>query len=197
VSDSRPADVLDYAPVAKAHVARGTMTVEEMSRGAVELSDNTCANLLLREVGGPQALTRFWRSIGDPSSRLDHDEPLLNRTRPGEAHDTTTPLAMAGTMRRLTAGDVLTPASRERLIGWMVASPTGARKLRASLPKDWRAGDKTGSNGADAAGDLAVAWPPVGGPVIVSAYVQGGRPTAERQDGLFQAIGRLVSEQLA
>ncbi len=191
-----PADILEYAPTAKAHAAEGAMTVGAMCEAAVELSDNTCANLLLREVGGPAALTQFWRRIGDHASRLDHDEPLLNRTKPGNPHDTTTPSAMAHSISALTTGRVLSAASRDRLAGWMVACQTGTKKLRAGFPHDWRAGDKTGNNGADAAGDLAVAWPSGHGAIVVSAYVQGGTPTQEQQDALFAALGRLVAERL-
>jgi beta-lactamase class A len=191
------ADLLDYAPVAKAHAAAGAMTVEAMCQAVVELSDNTCANLLLRELGGPAALTQFWRGLGDGASRLDHDEPELNRNRSGELPDTTTPAAMAHTMLQLTTGPVLAPASRERLVGWLITCKTGLRKLRAGLPADWRAGDKTGSNGADAAGDLAVAWLPAGTPVVACAYVQGGKSSGAQQDELFSAIGRLVAGRLA
>lgn len=192
-----PADMLDYAPAAKAHLAQGAMTLGAMCEAAVELSDNTCANVLLREFGGPPALTRFWRSIGDQASRLDHDEPLLNRTRPGNPQDTTTPAAMAHTLSRLATGDVLSSASRDRLMEWMVACQTGAKKLRAGLPHDWRVGDKTGNNGADASGDIAVAWRPGSGAVVVIAYVQGGTPTPRQQDELFAALGRLVADRLA
>lgn len=191
-----PADILDYAPVAKKHLADGSMTLEALCEAAVELSDNTCANLLLREMGGPQQLTRFWRHLGDRASRLDHNEPVLNRTRPGNPHDTTTPAAMAHSLSRLAIGDALSPRSRERLVGWMVACQTGARKLRAGLPKEWRAGDKTGNNGADAAGDLAVAWTPGGGSIELIAYVQGGKPTPAQQDELFAALGQLAAERL-
>lgn len=192
-----PADLLDYAPAAKAHVAEGRMTVEAMCQAIVEVSDNTCANVLLREVGGPAALTRFWRHLGDRASRLDHDEPLLNRTRPGDARDTTTPAAMAHSISRLATGDALSPASRDLLVGWMVACQTGARKLRAGLPPGWRAGDKTGSNGADASGDLAVAWTPASQAIVVSAYVQGGTPSAAQQEELFAALGRFAADRLA
>src|SRR5450432_55876 len=77
-------DIIDdwYAPVAKANLAKGALSVAEMCAGAVEDSDNTCANLLLARVGGPAALTAFWRETGDGVTRLDHDEPLLNRTPP-------------------------------------------------------------------------------------------------------------------
>jgi beta-lactamase class A len=92
-----PADLLEWAPVAKQNVEKGAMSVADMCEAAVELSDNTCANALLARFGGPSALTAFWRSIGDTVSRLDHNEPELNRTPPGDPHDTTTPTAIAVT----------------------------------------------------------------------------------------------------
>src|SRR4051794_6575234 len=75
-------DLLDYAPVAKQNLAQGAtegaMSVANMCKAIVELSDNTCANALLARVGGPSALTEFWRRAGDAVSRLDHNEPELN-----------------------------------------------------------------------------------------------------------------------
>lgn len=189
-------DLLDYAPVAKQNLAKGTMSVAEACEAAVELSDNTCANLLLARVGGPAALTAFWRSTGDAVTRLDHNEPELNRSAPGELNDTTTPAAMAASLRRFVLGEVLSQASRERLTGWMVNCKTGKNRLRGGLPESWRIGDKTGNNGRDAAGDIAVAWPGSGGPVLVCAYTQGGSPTASQLQGVFAEIGRMVGRQL-
>jgi len=189
-------DLMDYAPAARQNLAKGAMSVADMCRAAVELSDNTCANLLLARVGGPTALTAFWRSIGDSVTRLDHNEPVLNRSPPGDPHDTTTPAAMAGNLRRLALGKVLSPGGRARLVGWMVNCKTGGDRLRAGLPKGWRVGDKTGNNGADAAGDLAVAWPDAGGPLLICAYTQGGSPTAPQIAAVFMEIGRLASQRL-
>ncbi|MGH7025473.1 MAG: class A beta-lactamase [Caulobacteraceae bacterium] len=193
-----PADVPDwYAPVARASLAKGAMSVAAMCAAAVEYSDNTCANLLLARVGGPPALTAFWRRVGDTVSRLDHNEPLLNRSPPGDPRDTTTPAAMAGNLRRLLLGEVLSPASRGRLTGWMVACKTGDDRLRAGLPTTWRIADKTGSNGKDATGDIAVVWPRPGAPVILCAYAQGGSPSPAQLKTVFAAIGRLAGERLA
>ena len=186
-------DMLEYAPVARENLARGALSVGQMCKAAVELSDNTCANLLLARVGGPAALTAFWRRISDDVSRLDHDEPLLNRTPPGRPEDTTTPAAMAENLRRLVLGDVLSPPSRELFTGWLVGCRTGANRLRAGLPSSWRIGDKTGNNGQDAAGDIAVAWPPSGGPVLVCVYTRGGSPTGGQLQTVFTEVGRLVA----
>ncbi len=193
-------DILDYAPVAKenlkGNLAKGALSIADLCKGAVELSDNTCANLLLTRVGGPAKLTAFWRSLGDKTSRLDHYEPELNRSPPGDPHDTTTPAAMAGTLKRLVLGEALSPSSRDHLTEWLVNCKTGAKRLRGGLPKDWRIGDKTGNNGKDAVGDIAVAWSKPDAPIVIAVYTQGGKPNAAQHEQVFAAIGRLVAERL-
>jgi beta-lactamase class A len=192
-----PAELMEWAPVAKQNVEKGAMSVADMCAAAVELSDNTCANALLARFGGPSALTAFWRSIGDTVTRLDHNEPELNRTPPGEPHDTTTPAAMAGNLRRFILGTALSPTSREHLTGWMLGCKTGDNRLRAGLPKDWRIGDKTGNNGKDAFGDIAVTWSTRREPVVISAYTRGGAPTPRQVDDVFAGIGRYVGIHLS
>jgi beta-lactamase class A len=192
-----PADLMEWAPVAKQNLEKGAMSVADMCQAAVELSDNTCANALLARFGGPSALTAFWRSIGDTVSRLDHNEPELNRTPPGDPDDTTTPAAMAGNLRRLILGKELSPTSREYLKSWMLGCKTGDNRLRAGLPKDWRIGDKTGNNGKDAFGDIAVTWSTREEPVLICAYTRGGTPTSRQVDEVFAQIGRYVGMHLS
>jgi beta-lactamase class A len=192
-----PSDTPDWhAPVARQNLAKGALSVTDMCEAVVEYSDNTCANLLLARVGGPTALTAFWRSTGDSVTRLDHNEPELNLSQPGDPHDTTTPVAMAGTLRRLLLGKVLSPDSRQRLVGWMLDCKTGGNRLRGGLPKGWRIGDKTGYNGTDAAGDIAVVWPKSDSAVLICAYTQGGSPTAAQLETVFADVGRIVGERL-
>ncbi|HEY2009184.1 MAG TPA: class A beta-lactamase [Rhizomicrobium sp.] len=191
------ADLQDfYAPVAKENLARGHMTVAEMCEAAVEYSDNACANLLLASAGGPAAVTNFWRATGDAVSRLDHNEPVLNRSKPGDPHDTTTPAAMAGNLRRFLLGDVLSDKSRTRLLDWMIGCKTGANRLRGGLPPAWQIADKTGNNGADAAGDIAMVWPAPDTPLVICVYTQGGKPSDAQFQNVFADIGRAVTRML-
>ena len=190
-------DLLEYAPVAKENLAKGALSVGDMAKAIVELSDNTCANLLLARIGGPKALTAFWRAHGDVTSRLDHYEPELNRTPLGKLEDTTTPRAMALSLEHLALRDGLKTESRAQFVEWLVNCKTGANRLRAGLPSSWKIGDKTGNNGKDAAGDIAVAWPAPDRPVIIAAYTRGGKPTPAQLNTVFKAIGELVGERLA
>jgi beta-lactamase class A len=191
-------DIQDwYAPVAKANLSKGSLSVREMCRAAVEESDNTCANLLLSRIGGPSVLTEFWRESGDRVTRLDDPEPFLNRTPLGDSRDTTTPTAMAQTLRGFVLGRVLSEPSRTAFTGWLVGCQTGANRLRAGLPTTWVIGDKTGNNGNDAAGDIAVVWPKAHWPIVICVYTRGGTPSAQQVDSAFAGIGRFVGAQLS
>ena len=43
-----PSDLLNYAPIARAHVAEGAMTLSDLCAAAIDWSDNTAANLICR-----------------------------------------------------------------------------------------------------------------------------------------------------
>jgi beta-lactamase class A len=196
---SYSADALSgYAPVTRQHLADGAMTVEALCAAAVEYSDNGAANLLLRETGGPAALTAWMRATGDEAFQLSHNEPKLNLSRLGDALDTTTPRAMASSFRRFALGDVLSQASRARFTNWLVANTTGGQRLRAGLPNTWRVGDKTGTwnEGWFSTVDIALAWPPGRAPWIVSGFVTDHASTAAGETALAQ-VGALVAEAFA
>ena len=79
----------------------------------------------------------------------------------------------------------------------MVGCKTGANRLRGGLPASWTIGDKTGNNGEDASGDIAVAWTKPDTPILIAAYTQGGSPTAPQIEAAFARIGRMVAGRLA
>jgi beta-lactamase class A len=187
-----PADLQEYAPTTRAHVAEGALTVEGLCEAAVTLSDNTAANLLLASLGGPAGVTRFARSIGDSVTRLDRNEPTLNSALPGDPRDTTSPTAMLGSLRALLLGRALSPASRARLTAWMVACSTGGKRLRAGLPADWRAGDKTGTGANASTNTIAILWPPRGAPVLVTVYSVGSAAGLRALEAAQAEIAALI-----
>lgn len=178
-------DVLDHSPVALAMGGQGGLPVLRLAQAAVEDSDNLAANLLLDRLGGPAALTAWWRAHGDMETRLDRPELAMNRVPPGDPRDTTTPRAMAQTVERMVMGPILTPGSRAVLWGWMKAARTGLDRLRAGLPAGWQAGDKTGTfadpHFPTCINDIALLLPPVDhprfrAPLAIAAYWQPAGP---------------------
>ena len=185
-------DLVTYSPVTKEHVAPGSMSMAEICDAAVTLSDNTAGNLMLASFGGPAGLTAYARSLGDRVTRLDRIETELNEAKPGDPRDTTTPVAMLGTMQRLLIEDALSASSRDRLIGWLLASKTGARRLRAGLPADWRVGDKTGSGNNGTANDVAIALPPGRAPILIAAYYTESTIADDARNTVIAEAGRLA-----
>ncbi len=195
------ADLLDYAPVTRAHVKDGYMTLGELCAAAIEYSDNTAANLILGIIGGPQAVTRYARTLGDRVTTLDNTEPKVNRPlAPGEIRDTTSPEAMAADVQAIVLGNALSSASRRQVAAWLQAGLTGATCLRAGFPASWRVGDKTGLGGAlnatgdsDTRNDIAIAWPLTGAPIVVAAYLTGSTLAAKPRDAILASVGRAAT----
>jgi beta-lactamase class A len=188
-----PQDVLSYAPVTKQHVGAEGMSLAELCDAAIAWSDNTAANLILSRLGGPAAVTRYARRLGDELTRLDRNEPDLNEATPGDPRDTTTPAAMASNLKALAVGSSLSAPSREQLVTWLVGCKTGDARLRAGLPKGWRVGDKTGSGNHGSTNDVAVVWPEGHAPIVIAVYLTETAAQDDKRNVTHASIGRAVA----
>lgn len=184
-------DLVPYSPITEPHVGPG-MTAAELCAATVQVSDNTAANVLLKRLGGPAAVTAFARSIGDDTFRLDRWEPGLNTALPGDPRDTTTPAAMARSVQRLVLGDALPGAERGQLQGWLRAATTGGERIRASTPGGWSVGDKTGTGAYGTANDVAVLWPPRRAPVVLVVFTTHTAADAKPRSELVAAAAAIV-----
>jgi beta-lactamase class A len=194
-------DLLSWAPVTARHVDEGGLSIEKLARAAQEFSDGTAANLLVKRLGGPAAVTAKFREMGDNISRLDRYEPDLGLVLSGDLRDTTSPFAMAQLVRRITTGALLNPGSRQRLLQWMENTNTGQRRLRAGLPRDWRSGNKTGTGRAEGTtnkcNDVAITFPPGRSAVVVAAYFDSGEYTPQveaRHEAVLAKVGSIAAE---
>jgi beta-lactamase class A len=194
------ADMVSTSPITKMHVGTGSMSVRALAEATETTSDNTAANLLLKLVGGPIGLTAKLRELGDLTTRIDRNEPEMNRVLAGDPRDTTTPRAMAETAARLLTSDLLSPAARAELLGWMQATKTGAKRLRAGFPVGLRAGDKTGTGMAegmpDRYNDVAIVWPPGKPPLLIAAYYESPVHSDDMRDedqAVLASVGRIAT----
>jgi beta-lactamase class A len=185
-------DLLGYAPVSKEHVKEGGMTLVDICAAAVQWSDNTAANLILKVLSGPEVVTAFIRSTGDNVTRLDNTEPEMNIVGPGEVKNTTTAASMVGLLSSVVLGRVLSADSRTRLQGWMLDAKVGEHRLPAGLPNGWRIAHKTGT-GSDQANDVGVVWPPNRAPIIVAALYSRGGTRQQQRENVLRDVGRIVA----
>lgn len=178
------ADLQSYAPITSKHVATG-MTVNDLIAAALQYSDNTAANLLLDQVGGPSGLQAALRGISDTTTHADRNEPTVNTATPGDIRDTSTPRALGTDLRAFVLGDLLSPARREQLTNLLLGNTTGGPYIRAGVPSGWKVGDKTGNGSYGTRNDIAVVWPPTGGPLIVAVESDRHTQKATSADALI------------
>jgi beta-lactamase class A len=184
------------------------MTTAELCRATITTSDNTAANVLLKQIGGAAGMTRFYRYLGDPIGRTDRLELELNNWQPGEKRDTITPAGMARDLHQLTFGKGLSTPDRKQMITWLKDNLTGDNRIRAGLPKDWTIGDKTGTGFSRrgeyaAASDIGVAWPTSGSgaasggkPIVLAVYIYRSKPGGSTDEQVIARTATLLAAGL-
>ncbi|GAB3959642.1 class A beta-lactamase BlaC [Actinoallomurus acanthiterrae] len=197
------ADVNSISPITEKHIATG-MTIRELCDAAIRFSDGTAGNLLMRDIGGPAQLTAYLRGLGDAVSRMDGYEPELNRVRPQDPRDTTTPRAIAADYQKLVLGDALTADERALLKGWLTPGTkgvsvkgVGAKRIRAGLPQGWTAVDKTGTGDYGRANDIAIVWPRGAAPIVLAIMSDRSGYSTPPVDALIAEATKQIVSALA
>ncbi|MBD8605511.1 class A beta-lactamase [Aeromicrobium sp. CFBP 8757] len=188
-------DLVPYSPVTEQHVGTG-MTLRAVMDAALRFSDNTAANLLFEEVGGPAGLDRALERLGDRVTRPVRIEPDLNSAVPGEVRDTTTPRAIATTVGAYVLGDTLPASDRDLLRTLMVGSTTGDELIRAGVPDRWVVADKTGSADHGVRNDVAVAFPPGRAAVLIAVMTSRDDVDAPSDDAVVAPATRIAVDAL-
>jgi len=194
-------DLLPWAPVTRKHRSKGGLSIATLAQAAQEKSDGVAANLLVKRLGGPNAVTMKFEDMGDTVTRLDRYEPDLGLVLSADTRDTTSPIAYAQLVRRIFTGNILQPDSRARLLEWARNTSTGAKRLRAGLPVDWRTGNKTGTGRDEGTtnkcNDVAITFPPNKNPIIIAAYFDSGEYTEKveaRHQAVLAEVGKIATE---
>ncbi|GAB3842302.1 class A beta-lactamase [Micromonospora andamanensis] len=194
VSYSRD-DLVTYSPITERHVDTG-LSLRAIADAAVRYSDNTAGNLLLKQLGGPAGFKQVLRAVGDEVTEPVRWETELNAYVPGESRDTSSPQALATTLRAYAVDDALTPADRAVLVDWLKRNTTGDATIRAGVPDGWAVGDKTGSADHGTRNDIAVVWPPDRAPIVLAVLSDRVEPDAERDDALLARAAEVTIDAL-
>lgn len=183
-------DLTEWHPITGRYVKQG-MSYRALASAAISYSDNPAANLIIKKLGGPQAVTSFAHSIGNKTFNVSHYEGNLN-SNPNNVEDTATPKDMGLSVKNLTIGNVLAPSLRAKLINWMKDSTTSYQRMRAGALTGWTVADKTGSGDYGVANDIGLIWSPTCKPIILAIYTVRSEKDAARRDDMIAAATTAV-----
>ncbi len=184
-------DMVMHGPITEPAVG-SALSIEELCKAAVEVSDNPAANILIREMGGLEVWRTWYRSIGDQVTRVDRYETELNSAIPDDPRDTTTPKQFVKNLDTVLRGTLLSSDNIALLTKWLIGTPTGAGRIKAGVPSGYRVGHKTGTGARNTHNDIGIIWPPSGPPVLMAVYFTGARDASPEQvDAIMAEATRL------
>ena len=178
------------------------LSVGELLRHMVSISDNTASDALLELVGGPPAVTARMAELGFSAIRIDRSEKQMaaDLGKDGgperyaiDARDTSTPDAMAELLVAFwNKRDGLTPASHALLVRLMSESQTGARRIKGAVPAGSTVAHKTGTM-PGTTNDVALITLPNGEHVALAIFTKASkRDVTEEAEDDIRAITRQV-----
>lgn len=185
-----------YAPITQRHLLTG-MTLAELCSAAIKYSDNAAMNLLIKQLGSPNAVTHFARTIGDQTFRLDRLEPQLNSAIPGDQRDTSSPESMATSLQKIILDGALALPQRQLLTSWLIHNTTGDTRIRSSVAKKCLVGDKTGTGDYGTTNDIAILWPAHCKPIVLAIYFTQNKQKATPANIVITAATQLVLQKFA
>ena len=206
-----------WSPIADAWPGRSDYTVDELLTLAVSISDSTAADLLMKRIGGPGAITAWLQGANINEVHVDRYERELQPDVVGLAsfrpawkgaaafeaamadpRDSSTPRGMLAFLRRLDNGELLSAASTRKLLAIMLGTPRGSDRIKAGLPKGVRFAHKIGTWGgpqgglSEAYNDVGIFTLPDRRSYAVAAFLTGSTAPERERATLFADLGRVA-----
>jgi beta-lactamase class A len=191
-----PADFAHgVSPIRDAHPGGVTLPLEDVLRSSVAFSDNTACDVVLRVIGGPAAADAFVRGLGIDGIAIVASEKAMGAAHEVQYRNYATPNAMVALLRAFHDGRGLSAASRERLRGWMVDTPTGPKRLKGALPAGTVVAHKTGTSGTvagvtAATNDVGLVTLPDGRHLAIAVFVADARGNEAAREGVIAGLAR-------
>ena len=128
------------------------MTLSELIKYTVALSDNNGCDILLRLIAGTETVQNFINSKGIKNFQIKADEEKMHQGYEFMYWNWTTTNASNTLLKKFYDGKVVSKNSTDFLMKTMLETNTGANKIVAQLPKGTWVAHKTGSSGKDKKG---------------------------------------------
>jgi len=196
-----PVDSADIAPVHSPITERYptggiSLSIEDLLRGAIVESDGTASDVLLKLVS-PDAVTGFLRSLGIGGMKIVATEKAMARDSMVQYRNWATPTAAVALLRALQSGRGLSAASRGLLMGWLVETGIGARRIKGLLPPGTVVAHKTGTDRTSggltrATNDIGIITLPDGRHVALAVFLSDSRADEPARERAIAAVARAV-----
>lgn len=174
--------------------AQADVSLAELLRLAVSLSDNVAADMLLRAAGGPETVSGYVASLGIAGFHLEDGEHVLHRDVTAQYRNWFAPAGAVELLRRISDRSPLSQEHTRLLFNWMESSVKTAR-IKGDLPKQTRVAHKAGTSGIDnglahATNDIGLITLPDGRRMAIAVFITDSTAGEAARERVIARIAR-------
>ncbi|MGE8431176.1 class A beta-lactamase, subclass A2 [Chryseobacterium joostei] len=139
-----------WSPFQKEHPEGNIeLTLEETMKWMVSYSDNNLTDILLRLIGGPEPVQKF---INSKNFVIKNNEEDMHKDWGSQFINTITPNEATRLLEKFYNGKLLNKEHTKWLYTAMLNNASGAKRLKAHLPKGVKIAHRTGTSFTNEAG---------------------------------------------
>ena len=174
------------------------MTVAELLRYSITLSDNNACDILFEHFGGTDRTEKYMKGLGIEKVVIRSDENEMHTSVDAERANWTTPLEAARVMDIFLRNKLFSTSLSDFLENLLICTSTGTDKIKGGLPSGVIMGHKTGSSSRTARGikiadnDLAFVQLPDGKRYTIAVFVMDADEDDKTIAGIISRISRHV-----
>jgi beta-lactamase class A len=166
------------------------ISVRELLREMMVVSDGTACDVLLRMAGGPPAVAGYLKSIQVNDVVVAVSQKEMYGSPESQQRNWATPRGALNLLRALHQETSLSQTSRTLLLQLMAECRTGPKRIRGLLPPGAIVSHKTGSLGARATHDVGIVTLPDGRKMAIAVFVSESNAREAVREQVIAEIAR-------
>ncbi len=188
-----------WSPIRDKYPNGTKMTLAEVIRYTVALSDNNGCDLLIRFVGGIPEIQNYFIAKGINELSIVQNEEVMQQEWENQFKNWTTPLAANQLLIDLNNYKLLSKSSTDFMMKTLKSTSTCPDRIKGLLPKKTIVAHKTGSSGLNeengitaATNDIGIIYLPNGTYFYISFFVSNSKENLETNELLIASITKVT-----
>lgn len=195
-----------YSPIRDKYPDGVTLTIGEILEYTISQSDNVGCDLLLKLIGGPKAVERYFVKNGYKNTSIKHNEETQQSKWELQFDNWTTPKTANKILRDFYENKKKFLSQKSYDFFWktMRDTTTGANRIKGELPENTIVAHKTGTSGVNeatgitaAVNDMGVVFLPDGERFYITVFVTESKENAETNEKIIAEIAKAAWDHFA
>ena len=194
-----------YSPIRDKHPDGAILTIAEILEYTVSKSDNVGCDVLLRLIGGPQAVENYFAKNNFKDISIKINEEVMQNNWDMQFKNWTTPKAANEVLSHFyhNKKNALSKKSHGFIWKVMKETETGKEKLKGQLPKGTVVAHKTGWSGTNkegitaASNDIGIVFLPQGQYFFISVFVADSKEDTATNEKIIAGIAKAAWDYFA